>query len=68
MNRGCAAVVIGTAALDDVILRSVSLTRKRPSQTSLVAPGIVTTPDLRPPIPMDVELSRTGPPDYIIVW
>jgi len=62
MNRGCAAVVASTAAPEDVtILRSVFLTRKMPSLTSLVAPGIVLTPDLGPAIRMDVEANHNRP-------
>jgi len=63
-NRGCATVTASIAAPEDTtILRCVALTRHTSSQNSLVAPGIVLTPDLGPPIPMDVKLKaeRSAP-------
>jgi len=63
-NQGCATVTASIAVPEDTtILRCVSLTRHTSSQNSLVAPGIVVTPDLRPSVPMDVELKaeRSAP-------
>jgi len=57
VNRGCTTVTASMAAPEDTtILKCVSLTRHLSSQNSMVAPGIVVTPDLGPPLNMDVEL------------
>jgi len=63
-NRGCVAVTGSTAVPEDTtILRCVSLTRYASSQNSLVAPGIIVTPDVRSPVPMDIEtkVERSAP-------